>query len=109
MTEFKINEKVFSCPVELTLNTIMGKWKALILWNVREEKKRYGELRKLLNGINHKMLTQQLRELEHDNLIERTVYDVIPPKVEYSLTEEGAKIVPILKMMQQWGLQFKVR
>ena len=108
MTEFKINNKVFHCPVQLTLHTIMGKWKALILWNLREEIKRYGELKKLLPGVTHKMLTQQLRELEQDEIIHRKVYAVVPPKVEYSLTEQGKKIVPILEMMCEWGKSFKI-
>lgn len=101
---FAINDKTFHCPVELTLHTIMGKWKALILWQLRDGKKRYGELRKQLPGITHKMLTQQLRELEDDGIISRTVYPVVPPKVEYALTERGEKIRPILELMREWGM-----
>jgi DNA-binding HxlR family transcriptional regulator len=108
MTKFRINNKEFLCPVQLTLHTIMGKWKALILWNLREDIRRYGELKKLLPGVTHKMLTQQLRELEQDGIIHRKVYAVVPPKVEYSLTERGRKIVPILEMMRQWGMTFQV-
>ena len=108
MATFEINSKQFNCPVQLTLNTIMGKWKALILWNLRNGTKRYSELKRALPDITDKMLAQQLRELEDDQIILRTVYPEVPPKVEYSLTERGTAIQPILTQMQQWGIQFKV-
>ncbi|MFL5729957.1 MAG: winged helix-turn-helix transcriptional regulator [Cytophagaceae bacterium] len=109
MGDFKINEKTYHCPVELTLSTIGGKWKILIIWNLQGGLKRYGELRKLLPEVTHKMLTQQLRELEEDGIIQRKVYQVVPPKVEYSLTERGERLEPIVKMMQEWGLEFLVK
>jgi DNA-binding HxlR family transcriptional regulator len=108
MAEFKINDKVFSCPVELSVETIMGKWKARILWNLRNGVKRYSELKRELPSITDKMLANQLRELESDGLIKREIYPVIPPKVEYALTPLGLDIQPILKLMQQWGILFKV-
>ena len=92
-----------NCPVEATLDMIGGKYKALILWHLSEGTLRFSELRKLIRGATAKMLTQQLRELEKDALIHREVYPVIPPKVEYSLTELGASLMPILVAMRDWG------
>lgn len=106
MANFKLNDKVYTCPVELTLDVVGGKWKVLLLWNMRDGIKRYGELKKLVPGITHKMLTQQLRELEDDGIISRKVYEIVPPRVEYSLTERGKQLRPILDMMGQWGVQF---
>ncbi len=91
------------CPVEATLNLIGGKYKALILWHLADGKLRFSELRKVITGATPKMLTQQLRELETDNLIHREVYPVIPPKVEYSLTELGRSLMPMLVAMRDWG------
>lgn len=106
MAKFKINDKAYTCPVELTLNVMGGKWKVLLLWNMRESVKRYGELKRLIPGITHKMLTQQLRELEEDGIINRRVYEIVPPRVEYSLTERGEQLKPVLGLMAQWGIQF---
>jgi len=108
MPKYRMNEYTYNCPVELTLNTIMGKWKALILWQLRKGTKRYNELKRLLPNITDKMLAQQLKELEAAGMIKRKVYPVVPPKVEYSLGEFGEEIQPILTMMQQWGRKFKV-
>lgn len=91
------------CPVEATLNLIGGKYKALILWHLADGKLRFSELRKVVTGATAKMLTQQLRELETDNLIHREVYPVIPPKVEYSLTDLGRSLMPMLVAMRDWG------
>lgn len=91
------------CPVEATLDLIGGKYKALILWHLSEGKLRFSELRKLITGATPKMLTQQLRELEAQALIHREVFPVIPPKVEYSLTELGRSLMPILVAMRDWG------
>ncbi len=106
MAKFKLNDKMYNCPVELTLNVVGGKWKVLLLWNMKGGVKRYGELKKLVPGITHKMLTQQLRELEDDGIINRRVYEIVPPRVEYSLTERGDQLRPVLEMMGQWGMQF---
>jgi DNA-binding HxlR family transcriptional regulator len=89
--------------VDATLALIGGKYKSLILWHLIDDTLRFGELRKLIAQATPKMLTQQLRELEEDNLIVRTVYPVVPPKVEYSLTERGRSIRPILNAMYDWG------
>ena len=91
------------CPVEATLELIGGKYKALILWHLAEGKLRFSELRKAITNATPKMLTQQLRELETQHLIHREVYPVIPPKVEYSLTEMGKSLLPILVAMRDWG------
>jgi DNA-binding HxlR family transcriptional regulator len=78
-----------------------------ILWRLREKVWRYGELKKSLGTITHKMLTEQLRELESDGLIHREVYQVVPPKVEYSLTEKGQTVVPVIEKLREWGATFK--
>lgn len=94
---------ITNCPVEATLELIGGKYKALILWHLSEGKLRFSELRKLIGGATAKMLTQQLRELEAQSLIHREVFPIIPPKVEYSLTELGKSLMPILVAMRDWG------
>ena len=92
-----------NCPVEATLELIGGKYKALILWHLSTGKLRFSQLRKAISGATPKMLTQQLRELEAQNLIHREVFPVIPPKVEYSLTDLGRSLMPILTAMRDWG------
>ena len=96
-------EHIDNCPVEATLELIGGKYKALILWHLSEKKLRFSELRKVITSATPKMLTQQLRELEANALIHREVFPVIPPKVEYSLTETGRSLMPILVAMRDWG------
>ena len=97
---------ITDCPVETTLDLIGGKYKALILWHLSEKKLRFSELRKLVSNATAKMLTQQLRELEANMLIHREVFPVIPPKVEYSLTELGKSLLPVLAAMRDWGAQY---
>jgi len=92
--------------MELTLAIIGGKWKVLILWYLGEKTMRFSELRKTLPHITQKMLTQQLRELEEHGLVNRFIYTQIPPKVEYSLTDAGKSILPILENLRQWGLSY---
>ena len=92
-----------TCPVETTLELIGGKYKTLILWHLGSGKLRFSELRSRNTKATPKMLTQQLRELENQNLIHREVFPVIPPKVEYSLTETGKSLMPILVAMRDWG------
>lgn len=109
MNIFLINDKNFFCPMELTMEVIGGKWKLLILWQLQNNgARRYGELRNALTGITHKMLTQQLRELEDFGIVHREVYQVVPPKVEYWLTERGERLIPVLQAMAEWGMSFKV-
>lgn len=93
----------FNCPVEATLDLIGGKYKALILWHLIDTTLRFNEIGKLIPQATPKMLTQQLRELENDSLIIRTVYPVVPPKVEYSLSDFGKSIIPILDAMCKLG------
>ena len=95
-----------NCPVEATLDLIGGKYKALILWHLSENTLRFSELNKRISGATAKMLTQQLRELENQNLIHREVFPVIPPKVEYSLTDLGRSLLPILVAMRDWGANY---
>lgn len=92
-----------SCPVEMTLKVIGGRWKVLILRELFKETKRFGELQQCVRGISQKMLTQQLRELESDGIIHREVYPQIPPKVEYSLNALGLSLKPVLEAMHEWG------
>ena len=95
-----------NCPVEATLELIGGKYKALILWHLSEGHLRFSELRKLVQNATPKMLTQQLRELEAQKLIHREVYPIVPPKVEYSLTDLGRSLLPILIAMRDWGANY---
>jgi DNA-binding HxlR family transcriptional regulator len=95
--------QIDNCPVAATLDLIGGKYKALILWHLADKKLRFSELRKAITSATPKMLTQQLRELEAQDLIHREVFPVIPPKVEYSLTELGKSLMPILVAMRDWG------
>ena len=96
----------FQCPVEATLQLIGGKYKSLILWHLIGKTLRFNELSKLITSATPKMLTQQLRELENDGLINRTVYPIVPPKVEYSLTTFGESIIPVLEAMCSWGTNY---
>jgi len=102
----KAKNKEYKCSVELTLDIIGGKWKALILWNLKNRILRFSELKKALPDITQRMLTQQLRELEEDGMVNRKVYPQVPPKVEYSLTEHGKSVIPILELMCQWGKSY---
>lgn len=95
-----------SCPVESTLAAIGGRWKVLILHELFNGTRRFGELHRSLQGITQKMLTQQLREMEHDGLIHREVYTQVPPKVEYSLTDLGKTLHPVLDAMHLWGKKY---
>ena len=95
-----------NCPVEATLELIGGKYKALILWHLSQGILRFSELRQVIKGATPKMLTQQLRELEAHDLVHREVYPVIPPKVEYSLTETGRSLMPVLVAMRDWGADY---
>lgn len=96
----------FTCPVEATISLIGGKYKAVILWHLMNRTLRYSELHKRMPNATDKMLTQQLRELEKDGLISRTVYPVVPPKTEYNLTDFGKSLVPILDEMCSWGKKY---
>lgn len=98
-----MDPKNINCPVAVTLGLIGGKYKALLLWHLSGRVLRFGELKRLVPEATSKMLTQQLRELEKAGLITRRVYPVVPPKVEYSLTERGESLFPVLQTMYEWG------
>ena len=99
-----MKKKLITCEIEVTLNVIGGKWKPLILYLLIDEgTKRFGEIKSLIGQISQKTLTNQLRELEEDGLISREVFPVVSPKVEYSITEKGATLYPILEAMCEWG------
>ena len=99
-------DKMNSCPVSATLELIGGKYKALILWHLAGETMRFSQLSKKISGATPKMLTQQLREMETQDLITRRVYPVVPPKVEYSLTALGKSLLPVLISMRDWGAEY---
>jgi DNA-binding HxlR family transcriptional regulator len=97
------NGKSYHCPVEAALDVIGGKWKPLILWALGDKVLRFNELQKGLPGVNTKMLTKQLRELEEDGVITRTIYPEVPPRVEYAITDFGRTLIPILQALCNWG------
>lgn len=93
----------FNCPVEVTIDVVGGRWEMLILWNLRDEVRRFNELKRLIPGSTQKMLTSQLRELERDGIVARKVYPQVPPKVEYSLTDYGQSLRPLIEFACSWG------
>ncbi len=103
MEKFRIRS---ASPIDYTMRTIGGKWKPIILYLISMDINRFGLLKKGVFGISKQMLTKQLRELEADGLITRKIYAVIPPKVEYFITEKGYSIFPIIESMQAWGEQY---
>ena len=100
------SEKKFNCSIEATISLIGGKYKAIILWHLIDKTLRFNELQKTIPNATPKMLTQQLRELEADGLLIRKVYPVVPPKTEYSLSEFGRSLSPILAVMCDWGKRY---
>lgn len=103
----RINLSEINCEKELTLAVIGGKWKLIILWHLGlEGTKRFSELKHMIPSITQKMLTNQLRELEEDQLVVRKVYAEVPPRVEYTLTPHGESLMPILQMMYSWGKDY---
>ena len=102
-----MKQKIPDCPVETTLMLISDRWKVLIIRDLLEGTKRFGELKKSLGNVSQKVLTAQLRTMEANGLVNRKVYAEVPPKVEYSLTELGQSLKPILEAMQNWGEEYK--
>ncbi|GAB6285593.1 MAG: helix-turn-helix domain-containing protein [Methanoregula sp.] len=105
MTYMK-NGKTYHCPVEAALDVIGGKWKPLILWALGDNVLRFNMLQKALPGVNAKMLTKQLRELEEDGVIRRKAYPEVPPRVEYTITDFGKTLLPIMEALCNWGAQY---
>ena len=97
------NEKEYICYLEFALSLVGGKWKSLVLWHLREVTLRYSEIKKEIPCVTQKMLTQTLRDLENNQLITRKVYPVVPPKVEYTITEHGKKLIPIFQSLHEWS------
>lgn len=107
MAEHSVKKDLPACPVETTLTLIGDKWKVLILRDLLPGTKRFGELKKSLSSVSQKVLTAQLRDMENSGLLTRTVYAEVPPRVEYSLTELGQSLSPILDAMKHWGEEYK--
>ena len=103
----KTKDELPACPVATAVALIGGKWKLLILRNLKMRTWRFNELQKSLNGISQKVLTESLRSMETDGIVVRTVYAEVPPKVEYSLSELGKTMNPILDAMEKWGNDYK--
>ena len=100
----RITEKTLpACPVETPLTLISEKWKVLIIRDLMPGTKRFGELKRSIGGVSQKVLTSQLRQMEESGLLRRTVYPEVPPRVEYTLTELGYSLKPVLEALQDWG------
>jgi DNA-binding HxlR family transcriptional regulator len=108
MKKYKLNGAYYYCPVDLTLQIVGGRWKGIVIWNLRHGEMRYNELKKALVLINDKMLSQVLKQLESQGIVSRVVQENMPPKVEYSLTEMGQKLLPIMKEMEGFGNSFEI-
>ena len=98
-----------NCPVKATVEIIGGKWKPIILFYLKDGARRFGEMQRLIPHATKKMLTMQLRELENDGIVNRKVFEQVPPKVEYSLTRYGKTLAPILELMAKWGAKHRAR
>ena len=108
MPEFEFDNQQMNNPVELALYLIGGKWKMPILWRLNEGTRRFSELRRSLKRITDRMLTRQLRELEAAGLITRTVHPVVPPHVDYDITELGRTAIPSIKSLRAWGKSYLI-
>lgn len=109
MPEFVVDGRSFNNPVELALEALGGKWKMPILWRLKDRVWRYNELKRSLTRVTHKMLTEQLREMEEAGLVKRTVHPVVPPRVDYELTELGRSAVPVIDSLRGWGEMYRKR
>ncbi|MBI5726419.1 MAG: helix-turn-helix transcriptional regulator [Ignavibacteriales bacterium] len=101
--QFRIGKKTYHCAMDVTMSVIGGKWKTVVLWYLRNKPVRFGELKKMIPDITEKMLSLQLKALEEDGLIKREVFAEVPLRVEYSMTEFGNSIVPVLEAIANWG------
>lgn len=100
---FRINGRDYHCALDVTMSFIGGKWKTVVLWYLRKEKRRFSELKARIPDITEKMLSLQLKELEKDGIVKRKVYAEVPPRVEYSLTDFGKTLIPVLESIAGWG------
>lgn len=109
MPGFTFRGRHYNNPAELSLAVVGGKWKMPILWHVKDRPWRYGELKRSLGRVTHKMLSQQLRELERDGMVEREVKGVVPAHVEYRITDAGQEAIVIIGHLREFGLRFRER
>lgn len=109
MSEQRSIKELPACPVETTLTLIGDKWKVLILRDLMPGTKRFGELKKSIGHVSQKVLTAQLRDMEENGLLHRRTYAEVPPRVEYSLTDLGRSLKPVLDALQEWGARYKVQ
>ncbi len=105
----RMNGKDYHCALDVTMDYIGGKWKTIVLWYLRKDVRRFSELNRQIPGITEKMLSMQLRELEKDGLVKRTVFPEVPPRVEYQLTAEGRTLLPLLEEIAKWGRKMGAR
>lgn len=103
---FVVNNQTYQCAFQVAIDILDGKWKGLILWYLMQGPKRNSELRRLIPPITQKMLTQKLRQLEEEGIVIRTVYPVVPPKVDYRLTGQGERLKPVLELLYEWGADY---
>ena len=99
----RMNGRVYHCALDVTMEMVGGKWKTIVLWYLRKDRKRFSELRRSIPGITEKMLSMQLRQLEKDGFVSRKVHAEVPPRVEYSLTPHGRTLLPLLEEIAKWG------
>lgn len=100
---FMLEGEEYHCAMDVTMDYIGGKWKTVVLWYLRKDKKRFSELRRLIPNITEKMLSLQLKNLESDGIVKRKIYPEVPPKVEYYLTDFGKTLIPMLEEIAKWG------
>ena len=100
---FILDGKEYHCAMDVTMDYIGGKWKTVVLWYLRKDKKRFSELKRLIPNITEKMLSLQLKDLENDGIVKRKIYPEVPPKVEYYLTDFGKTLIPMLEEIARWG------
>ena len=100
---FVVEGKEYHCAMDVTMDYIGGKWKTVVLWYLRKDKKRFSELKRLIPNITEKMLSLQLKDLENDGIVKRKIYAEVPPKVEYYLTDFGKTLIPMLEEIAKWG------
>lgn len=98
-----LNGHIYHCALDVTMELVGGKWKTIVLWYLRKDKKRFSELCRLIPGITEKMLSLQLRQLEKDGFVRRKVFAEVPPRVEYALTPHGKTLIPLLEEIAKWG------